>query len=166
MTLSERVAYLKGLFEGLDYDKKDSRMMAGILDLMEDMAHTVEDLEEENAALNEVLDTLMETVYAGDDTQVAISQRIAEQEVLPEEEAAVMGDEEEIDMGEQALYQVVCPSCGEEIFVEEHDLEEGSIKCPACGEELEFDMSALEFDAEEVVELPDGLVGEIPNLQG
>ena len=44
MTLSARVAYLKGLFDGLDYDKKDSKMMSGILELLEDMAQSVEEL--------------------------------------------------------------------------------------------------------------------------
>jgi predicted RNA-binding Zn-ribbon protein involved in translation (DUF1610 family) len=42
------------------------------------------------------------------------------------------------------LFQVICPNCGEEIFIDESTLEIGNISCPACGEELEFDLSALE----------------------
>lgn len=172
MTLSARVAYLKGLFDGLDYDKKDSKMMSGILDLLEDMAQSVEELEEENAALNEVVDVLMETVFGGNnaDVQQAASVEEAGEDDEPDEDD-MFGDsaeedavDEDVDMGDQTLYQVVCPSCGEEIFVEESDLEAGSIQCPACGEELEFDMAAMAADVEDIVELPDGLIGEIPNL--
>ncbi len=171
MTLSARVAYLKGLFDGLDYDKKDSKMMSGILELLEDMAQSVEELEEENAALNEVVDVLMETVFSGNNAgaqPVASAEETEEPDADSDEEVfedSVEEDavDEDVDMSDQTLYQVICPRCGEEIFVEEHDLEAGSIACPVCGEELEFDMAA---DDDDIVELPDGLIGEIPNIEG
>ena len=37
------------------------------------------------------------------------------------------------------FYSVVCPTCGEEIYLDESLLDKGGIQCPACGEELEFD---------------------------
>ena len=39
------------------------------------------------------------------------------------------------------LYDVICPSCGEEITLDEELLRQGSTVCPICGELLEFDMS-------------------------
>ena len=39
------------------------------------------------------------------------------------------------------LYDVICPSCGEEITIDEELLQAGSIVCPNCGELLEFDLS-------------------------
>ena len=49
-------------------------------------------------------------------------------------------DDDDYDFGEdEAIYEVTCPSCGEEIEVSEAVLVEGSMKCPKCGEDLEFD---------------------------
>ena len=47
MTTSEKVAYLKGLAEGLGVDKetKEGRILDAILDILEDVAHDIEDLE-------------------------------------------------------------------------------------------------------------------------
>ena len=39
-----------------------------------------------------------------------------------------------------------CPTCGEEITIDEQMLDEGYTVCPNCGEELEFD---LEQDEDE-----------------
>lgn len=163
MTLSARVAYLKGLFDGMEYDKKDSRMMTGILELLKDMAQTVEELEEENAALNEVVDVLLENVF--DSHSSASAQAEIRENVSDAEEVdlpAELEEREEVELEDQMLYQIVCPKCGEEIFVEEETLEKGSMQCPNCGEELEFDMAE---EQEHIVELPNGLIGEIPKIE-
>ena len=39
------------------------------------------------------------------------------------------------------MYDVTCPSCGQEISFDEETLAAGSITCPGCGEVLEFDLS-------------------------
>ena len=46
MTVTERVAYVRGLFEGLDFsaEKKEGRILQAMLDLLEDMALSIEDL--------------------------------------------------------------------------------------------------------------------------
>ena len=38
------------------------------------------------------------------------------------------------------LYEVVCPTCGDSIMLNEQMVEEGSMNCPNCGELLEFDL--------------------------
>ena len=38
------------------------------------------------------------------------------------------------------IYDVTCPSCGEEISFDEDTLKKGSITCPKCGEILEFEL--------------------------
>lgn len=64
-------------------------------------------------------------------------------------------DEEDEDDGEELededLYQLTCPTCEEEIIVDEDVLAKGSMKCPACGEDLEFDLSEVvdELDDED-----------------
>ena len=130
MTVTERVAYVRGLFEGLDFsaEKKEGRILQAMLDLLEDMALSIEDLEEENDALQDVIDTMVEDMYDDDDSYDEL-------------------EDDDIELDPEAdLFQVLCPSCGEEIYIDESTLEMGSIGCPACGEDLEFDLSALEDD--------------------
>ena len=132
MTVTERAAYLRGLFEGLDIsvETKEGRMFKEILDLLNDMALSITDLEDENEALQEVLDAMIEDLYDDDDT-------------YDEEDV----DSDDIDFDpDSELYQVVCPSCGEEMYVDEKTLSQGNISCLACGEELEFDLSTLDGD--------------------
>lgn len=132
MTVTERIAYIHGLFEGMEInvDKKEGRILKEMIGLLEDMALSITDLEEENEALQEVIDAVIEDIYDEDDTY----------------------DEEDVDDGDidfdpdTELFEVVCPSCGEEIYVDESTLSQGSITCPACGEDLEFDMSTLDGD--------------------
>ena len=56
MTISEKVAYLKGLADGLDLDKepsKEGKIIAKIIDVLEDVGFAVEDLEVEVEALTD-----------------------------------------------------------------------------------------------------------------
>lgn len=130
MTVTERVAYLKGLFEGLeiDSDKKEGKLLKGMLDALEDMATHITDLEQQNAEMSDELDDVYEELSS------------FEEELYSDE----ADDSEEPDLdSEEDLYQVVCPTCSETLYIDEDTLDEGSIQCPACGEELEFDLSAL-----------------------
>ena len=46
MNISEKVAYLKGLAEGLDLgDGKEAKVLAGILDVLEDICEEIYDVE-------------------------------------------------------------------------------------------------------------------------
>ena len=49
MTISEKVAYLKGLAEGLalDTESKEGKLIAAIIDVLDDMSGKFEDLEDE-----------------------------------------------------------------------------------------------------------------------
>ena len=49
MTISEKVAYLKGLAEGLnlDTDSKEGKLIAAIIDVLDDMAEKFADVEED-----------------------------------------------------------------------------------------------------------------------
>ena len=49
MEISEKVAYLKGLAEGLDLDteSKEGKLIAAIIDVLDDMSEALLDLEDE-----------------------------------------------------------------------------------------------------------------------
>ncbi len=123
MTLTERVSYIRGLADGLDVkeSQKEGRVLLAMLELMDDMAQSIEELEETTESLDNIVDVMVEELYDEGD----------------------LYDDEEADMDSE-LYQVVCPNCGEEIYVDELTLDRGTIGCPACGEDLEFALSALD----------------------
>jgi hypothetical protein len=50
-------------------------------------------------------------------------------------------DEDGKPLSDEDLYEVVCPSCNDSIYLTEKMLAAGSINCPGCGELLEFDMT-------------------------
>ncbi len=121
MTSTEKVAYIKGLMEGLDIDldSKEGKLFNAIVDVLEEMADTIESLED-------YVDELTEQVDAID-------------EDLADLETDYYGElEDEEDAGSGEFYDVVCPSCNEEFCVDEDTLLEGGIECPNCGESLEF----------------------------
>ena len=60
MTLTEKVAYLKGLVEGIGVDEttNQGKIMKAVLDVLDDMAFTVYDLEDSTSELYEELATV------------------------------------------------------------------------------------------------------------
>ena len=144
MTTSEKVAYLKGLAAGLalDVESKDGKLFAAIIDVLEDIALDLEDLEENALDLGEEID--------------AISDDLAELEdfIYEDEEAEDEDEEEDEDeccctcSDEPVFFEVTCPSCENTITLDEDVLDLGSIECPNCGEVLEFDLGEDEEEEE------------------
>ena len=138
MDIMEKVAYLKGLAEGmgLDTEKKEGKLLAAIIDLLEDIALEIEDLWDGEEELYEGLDAVSDDL---EDVEDLIFE--------DEEDEYEEDDFDELDEDEEC-YATTCPTCEEEIFFDESVLEDGEVICPNCGEKLEFDMSSLE-EAEE-----------------
>ena len=132
MGVSEKVAYLKGLAEGLglDAESKEGKLFAAIIDVLDEMAEEILDLEEEMADIEEGLD--------------AVSDDLSEvEETLYELEDEFDDDDDEDEEDEEDCFMTTCPACEEEIFFDEDVLEDGEVICPNCGEKLEFDLSDL-----------------------
>ena len=53
------------------------------------------------------------------------------------------------DDDDDAMYECVCPNCGDTIMLGENIIADGSIECPNCGESLEFDFSEIEDEDNE-----------------
>lgn len=128
MTNTEKVAYIRGLAEGLelDQDKKEVKVLNAIIDLLDDMAlslsevkDNMDDMADQIDAVDEDLGSLEDDFY-GDDS---------------EEDS----DEDDEEDGE-CYYEVTCPNCHETICLSEDIIEDGQMECPNCGETLEFDM--------------------------
>ncbi|MDE7390562.1 MAG: hypothetical protein K2M82_06455 [Lachnospiraceae bacterium] len=131
MEMNEKVAYIRGLMDGLKLNENDDtiKVIKSIVDLLEDITDQVDDL-------GELYDELSAQV---DEIDQDLS--IVEDDLYDEDEDEDR-DFDDFDEDEE-YYEVVCPTCGDEICVSEDILLEGSIDCPNCGEVLEFDFSEL-----------------------
>ena len=127
MEITEKVAYLKGLAEGmeLDTEKKEGKLLSAIIDVLDDIALELEDMED------------VEDVVFGED----------------EDDDEDDGDYEYDDLDEdEDCYATTCPTCEETIYFDESVLEDGEIICPNCGEKLEFDLTSLDEEEPETPE--------------
>jgi len=127
MTITEKVAYLKGLAEGMKLtpESNEGKLLLAMIDTLDDMALTVSDLEDSVAELSAQVDEI-------DDDLGSVEEDLYGDECDCDDDD---GDEDFDD----TLYEVECPSCGDVICLDEGMLEEGEIDCPNCGEKLEFD---------------------------
>ena len=122
MTLTEKTAYIKGLMEGLDFkaDTPEKKILAAVIDLLDDVAIAVTEAEEDIEYLNDYVEELdsdlgdvESDIYECDDD---------------------FDDEDDDD--DDDYYEAVCPKCGEVIYLDEDLLECDDILCPECGEKL------------------------------
>ena len=144
MGITEKVAYLKGLADGLglDKDSKEGKLFAAIIDVLDDMALEIEDMQELQMELSEGLDAVSDDL---EDIEDIVYEEWEDDDDYEDEDEE---DEEEEDS--EDCYATTCPTCEEEIFFDESILEEGEVVCPNCGERLEFDLESIQ---EEIVEL-------------
>ena len=122
MGITEKVAYLKGLAEGLglDKDSKEGKLFAAIIDVLDDMALEIEDMQELQMELSEGLDAVSDDL---EDIEDIVYEEWDEDDDYEDEE-----DEEDEEDSEDC-YATTCPTCEEEIFFDESILEEGEVIC-------------------------------------
>ena len=93
MTISEKVAYIQGLYDGLGLDSEKSgeaRILSEMLDVLHEVGQQLDGLDDED------------------------------------------------------FFEIPCPSCGEELIVDDEALAAGVVDCPACGGKF-----ALSFEDED-----------------
>ena len=127
MTISEKVAYLKGLAEGLDLDtqkSKEAKLISVMIGILEEIGLSIEDLEENALALGEEIDVL--------------SDDLADVEAVVFDEDF---DEDEDEDWEDECFEVTCPNCEEPLVIDDEVLAEGMIQCPNCQQKFSLDLS-------------------------
>lgn len=142
MGISEKIAYLQGLMEGLKLDPESSegKLFAAIADVLQSIGSEIEDLTDEVVELGEGLDVV------SDDLQ-DLEEFVYDDEDWDDEDDD--DDEDDEDDEEEPCYATTCPECEEEIFFDESYLEDGTIVCPNCGAKLEFDAADFEDGGED-----------------
>ncbi|MCL2088487.1 MAG: hypothetical protein FWH14_03300 [Oscillospiraceae bacterium] len=131
--MKEKIAYLRGLLEGLDIspDTNESKIYNAIAAVLDEIAATVEELAEETGELYEIVDEIDEDL--GD----------LESEIFDQDDCDCDCDQE---------YFSICPSCQCKILIDDENLLFSGMDCPDCGETLEFefeDDDIDEFDEED-----------------
>ena len=135
MDLNAKAAYIRGLMTGMEFDpaSKNGKVIAAMMDLLEEMAATVT---EHDNALDQVYDEL-ETLDQDLDDMVA----------------DLYGDDEKESDDEDAedLYEVTCPNCGAGSTVDEDTLldQESELVCPNCGAAFDVELEGTEEEAPE-----------------
>ena len=132
MTISEKVAYLKGLAEGLNLDtekSKEGKLISVMIGIMEELAMSVEDLEENALNLGEEIDVL------SDD--------------LADVEDVVFEDDEDDEDYDDDWFEVECPTCGADIMVDDEALTDGEVECPSCGTRYAMELTDDEAEDED-----------------
>lgn len=115
--LTEKMAYIRGLAEGLDIDAttKEGKLLLAIVDALSDTADEIYEMQDLQDEIQLQLDDVDED--------------------LAELEDLIYGEDEDDELS------VECPNCGELIYLDAETLEdcEDSIVCPSCNEKIEIE---------------------------
>lgn len=124
MQLTEKVAYIKGLMEGMKFDTEtnEGKIITALVSLVDDMAHQVEELDDDMDSLYEEVD--------------AVSEDLSDVEDLIFDD-----DDEDEDEQDDNLYEITCPNCGEVVCVDEEMLCDENLSCPNCATPFEVEFS-------------------------
>jgi len=127
--ISEKVAYLDGLADGLSLkDEGSDKVLRGIIDTLGAIAEALEEQDESIDDLSDCVDAIYDEL---DDIQ------------------GLIDDEFDGELDEEDFIEVVCPHCGETVYFDEDmiDSDDGLI-CPNCNEAIELEIPDADEDAE------------------
>lgn len=126
MTITEKAAYLKGFADAAKLNDDDaSALLKKIVDIIDDLALSISDLddrvdevEEHVDAVDEDLGDLEEFVYDDDDCDCC--------------------DDDCCCDDDDTMFELECPACHETIYLDESVFDsDEEVVCPACGAVLE-----------------------------
>lgn len=122
--LYEKVAYLKGLADGLDIDEstKEGKLLISIIDILEDFADAIVELDEDTEEITEYVEAMDEDLTNVEDD-------------LYEDDFYEDDENDEID-----FVEIECPNCHEDVYIDEDLLYEDDVDvvCPRCHEVVDF----------------------------
>ena len=126
MNINKESAYLRGLLEGyeLDGNKKEVKLIAKMLELIDEMADHITALEADNAEMREYIEELDHDLGA------------VEEDLYMDEDYGDDDDFEDEYDEDSDYYEIECPSCGEIVCFDD-SLDPDNLVCPACGEKID-----------------------------
>ena len=135
MTSQEKVAYLKGLLEGLelDEDAKETKLFKAIIDTLAQIASDLEDAEDDIIDMGEQIEDIVDEITDLEDDFDDVVDDLYDEDEDDEDEDE---DDEEED---EDFFEISCPNCDNSLYIDSSILADGSIECPECGTVIEFD---------------------------
>ena len=146
MTLSEKVAYLKGVAAGLNFDpeeSKEGKLIAIMMDILEHVALNAEENDDSIQALADQIDDVSDSLAMLEDTVYAEEFSFGEDDEDDDLDEALAALEED------GYIEVECPNCGDTLVLDAGILEAGSLACPGCGQEFEVEIGYEDEDDDE-----------------
>jgi hypothetical protein len=126
--VNERVAYLKGLAEGMNISDStnEGKLFKAIIEVIDDLATEVDNMQEQHECLAEQVEE--------------IDEDLSELESLVKYDCNDDKDCEN-DNEEEFLAEIHCPHCGNLVEVTDNDLNDNcyALKCESCGEEINIE---------------------------
>ena len=121
MDICEKIAYIKGLTDGLNPDSttKEGKILLAIIDLLQDITEEICDIEDACDDMSEQID--------------AVDADLADVEEI------VYDEFDDCDCCDDDFYEIECPECHDTIYLDDDMLEDGGVECPNCGAQLDFD---------------------------
>jgi len=120
--MKEKVAYLRGLAEGMKLDREvnEQRLILEMLDVMDEMAGTIDENEEAIIDLDECIDDICDELSDIDECLDAL--------IDDDDECDCCCDDFDDD-----FVEVECPHCGETVYFDQDMLEsDEELICPNC----------------------------------
>ena len=167
MSLTEKLAYIQGLCEGLALDEttKEGKVLLAIVDLLDDLTDTVVQLDNDVDQIFDEIDAIDEDLTDVEDALLYDDEDEDEEDGCccgghghhhhhgdheckcgchdDDEDEEWEDDEDLSDLydEENPLYEITCPKCGEIVCMDEDMLFSPDCACPNCGTsfEIEFD---------------------------
>lgn len=125
--LKEKVAYLKGLAEGMQISDStnEGKIIKAIIDVIDDIAIVVDDIDDTQQELIEEIDEM-------DEDLAEVEKLLFDEDFYYESD-----DDEEDDDDSETEFD--CPHCGEGIILEEAFMNKDAVLCPHCHKEIEIE---------------------------
>ena len=151
MTLMEKAAYIKGLADGLDFDKTtaEGKLIAALLDLTGELCNAIEEIDEDLTTLNDYIEEIDEDLGAveeylldemdedccDDDCDCCDCSDDCDCDCLDCDCLDCCDCDDDEDYDDEDYYEVVCPACGEVICFDS-SIDPENLTCPACNEKF------------------------------
>lgn len=137
MDICEKIAYIKGLAEGLSLDEttKEGKILTAIIDLLGDITEEICDIEDG-------CDELLEQIDAVDEDLASL------EDIIYEDDEDDCDCDCDCDSEDDEVYEIECPACNDVIYLDADMLAEEGMVCPNCGTNLEFDFDGCDCDCD------------------
>ncbi len=143
MSLTEKAAYLRGLYDGMELGEeksKEARMLSAVIDVIQELTSHVSENEESIAAIADQVDDVAEL----------LNDCVMNDE---DDEEELQFDDEEFDEDDEdfvTTFEVECPNCQKLLNIGEDELATGEIECTTCGQRFQIDLQFENDDEEEL----------------